>query len=172
MHNGRRGSIRLGTSIGRVFGLVVFALAGIELVAQAPAKPMSPEGAAHAQVLGTWVKGDRPAFTLGRESYEGGKWIEITYGRPLQRGRDLFGSGANYGKAVNDVGTVDRQLEGDDRPCRVAGDMCATDAEMVEQPSGIGRMLHEADRRRGISAAVQPSLAVGNQAVALDQRLL
>jgi hypothetical protein len=25
--------------------------------------------------------------------------------RPLQRGRDLFGSGANYGKAANDVGT-------------------------------------------------------------------
>ena len=34
------------------------------------------------------------------------RWIEITYGRPLQRGRDLFGSGANYGKAINDVGTA------------------------------------------------------------------
>jgi hypothetical protein len=72
---------------------------------QAPARPMSPQGAAHAQVLGTWVKGERPAFTLGRETYQGGKWIEITYGRPLQRGRDLFGSGPNYGKAANDVGT-------------------------------------------------------------------
>jgi hypothetical protein len=72
---------------------------------QAPARPMSPQGSAHAQVLGTWVKGERPAFTLGRETYQNGKWIEITYGRPLQRGRDLFGSGPNYGKAANDVGT-------------------------------------------------------------------
>jgi hypothetical protein len=76
------------------------------LMAQAPAKPMSPEGSAHVQVLGTWVKGERPAFSLGRETYQNGKWIEITYGRPLQRGRDLFGSGANYGKAANDVGTA------------------------------------------------------------------
>ena len=68
-------------------------------------RPMSPEGSAQVQVLGKWVKGDRPAFTLGREQYQGGKWIEIIYGRPLQRGRDLFGSGANYGKAANDVGT-------------------------------------------------------------------
>ena len=52
-----------------------------------------------------WVKPARPAFTLGRETYQNGKWIEITYGRPLQRGRDLFGSGADYGKAANDVGT-------------------------------------------------------------------
>ena len=71
---------------------------------QPPAKPMSPEGSAAVQVLGTWTKGPRPAFTLGRETYEGGKWIEIRYGRPLQRGRDLFGSGADYGKAANDVG--------------------------------------------------------------------
>jgi hypothetical protein len=70
-----------------------------------PARPMSPEGSVQTQVLGQWVKPARPAFTLGRESYQNGKWIEITYGRPLQRGRDLFGSGADYGKAANDVGT-------------------------------------------------------------------
>jgi hypothetical protein len=56
------------------------------------------------QVLGKWTKGERPSFALGRETYRGGKWIEITYGRPLQRGRDLFGSGENYGKAALDVG--------------------------------------------------------------------
>ncbi|HYU80717.1 MAG TPA: DUF2911 domain-containing protein [Vicinamibacterales bacterium] len=71
---------------------------------QSTERPMSPAGSAQVQVLGKWVKGDRPAFTLGRETYQGGKWIEITYGRPLQRGRDLFGSGANYGKAALDVG--------------------------------------------------------------------
>jgi hypothetical protein len=73
---------------------------------QPPARPMSPEGSAQAQVLGQWSKGERPSFAAGRENYSGGRWIEITYGRPLQRGRDLFGSGANYGKSLNDVGTA------------------------------------------------------------------
>jgi len=89
-----------------VAAVTALALVGATLSAQQPARPMSPEGSTQAQVLGTWTKGERPAFTLGRENYTGGKWIEITYGRPLQRGRDLFGSGANYGKAVNDVGSA------------------------------------------------------------------
>jgi hypothetical protein len=88
-------------------GASMFVFASALALAQAPpAKPMSPQGSAHLQVLGSWVKSERPAFSLGRESYQGGKWIEITYGRPLQRGRDLFGSGPNYGKAANDVGTA------------------------------------------------------------------
>lgn len=84
------------------------ALTAVTAAQQAPApppRPASPEGSAQTQVLGQWVKPARPAFTLGRETYQNGKWIEITYGRPLQRGRDLFGSGADYGKAANDVGT-------------------------------------------------------------------
>jgi hypothetical protein len=85
-------------------GLAALLLSSVSMLAQTPSKPMSPEGSAHVQVLGTWAKGQRPAFTLGRETYQNGKWIEITYGRPLQRGRDLFGSGPNYGKAANDVG--------------------------------------------------------------------
>jgi hypothetical protein len=33
--------------------------------------------------------------------YKGGKWLEVTYGRPIKRGRpNLFGAGADYGKAV------------------------------------------------------------------------
>ena len=88
-----------------IVGVVVaLAAAGSWAAAQTANRPASPDGAAQVQVLGTWTKGDRPAFTLGRETYTGGKWIEITYGRPLQRGRDLFGSGENYGKALNDVG--------------------------------------------------------------------
>jgi len=85
-------------------GAVVTMLGAIAVAQQPPARPMSPEGSAQGQVLGSWTKPARPAFTLGRETYEGGKWIEIKYGRPLQRGRDLFGSGADYGKAANDVG--------------------------------------------------------------------
>ena len=87
-----------------ICGVAALFVSSALVFAQAPSKPMSPEGSAHVQVLGAWVKGERPAFTLGRESYQNGKWIEITYGRPLQRGRDLFGSGPNYGKAANDVG--------------------------------------------------------------------
>ena len=85
-------------------GAVVTMLSAIAVAQQPPARPMSPEGSAQVQVLGSWTKPARPAFTLGRETYEGGKWIELKYGRPLQRGRDLFGSGADYGKAANDVG--------------------------------------------------------------------
>ena len=90
----------------RLLGLAVFTviLTALAMAQQPPARPMSPPGSAQVQVLGTWTKPAQPAFTLGRETYTGGKWIEITYGRPLQRGRDLFGSGANYGKAANDVG--------------------------------------------------------------------
>jgi hypothetical protein len=38
--------------------------------------------------------------------YQGGKWIEITYGRPIKRGRDLWGAGANYGRTLNDGAPV------------------------------------------------------------------
>src|SRR5256885_7115750 len=85
--------------------LVALTISGTLAFAQTQ-KPMSPDGVAQAQVLGTWAKGARPAFTLGRETYQNGKWIGIAYGRPLQRGRDLFGSGENYGKAALDVGTA------------------------------------------------------------------
>ena len=85
-------------------GTVALLAIGAGLLAQTGGRPMSPDGSAQAQVLGRWTKGERPAFTLGRENYQGGKWIEITFGRPLQRGRDLFGSGENYGKAALDVG--------------------------------------------------------------------
>ncbi len=56
-------------------------------------RPLSPTGTAAAQVLGKYVKPEgRGAPALGGERYEGGKWIEINYGRPLKRGRDLWGS--------------------------------------------------------------------------------
>src|SRR5436190_1284301 len=69
--------------------------------AVAQERPLSPTGTAATQVQGKWTKpAGRGAPTLGGEEYQGGKWIEITYGRPLKRGRDLFGSGADYGKAA------------------------------------------------------------------------
>lgn len=67
-----------------------------------PNRPLSPPGTASAQVLGKWVKPERQSFAMGGERYEGGRWIDITYGRPLLRSREAFtGTGADYGKATN-----------------------------------------------------------------------
>ena len=60
----------------------------------------SPAGSAATQVGGKYVKSEE-----GRV-YQGGKWIEITYSRPIKRGRDLFGSGASYGKTLYDGAPV------------------------------------------------------------------
>lgn len=51
---------------------------------QPPRRPASPPGTAAAQI----------------GSGATGKWIEITYSRPLKRGRDVWGSGADYAKKV------------------------------------------------------------------------
>jgi Protein of unknown function (DUF2911) len=66
------------------------------ILAQGGGRPASPAGTAATQVGGTYDRsGDEPV-------YKNGKWIEITYGRPIKRGRTLFaGDGEKYGKAVN-----------------------------------------------------------------------
>ena len=81
----------------------LIAVAAASTAQQPPNRPLSPPGSTQAQVLGRWVKGDRPSFAVGGERYVDGKWLEITYGRPSLRGRDVFGSGANYGKALIDL---------------------------------------------------------------------
>lgn len=60
-----------------------------------PPRPASPPGAAQTQVAGTWGKNAR-----GTDVYQNGKWIEITFGRPIMKGRDVFGSGADYAKGL------------------------------------------------------------------------
>ncbi len=63
----------------------------------APRRPASPPGTAATQVGGKWSAPDKE----GEQRYSGGKWIEITYSRPILRGRtDIFGKGADYGKKV------------------------------------------------------------------------
>jgi hypothetical protein len=70
-------------------------LVGAALLAQGQ-RPASPAGTAAAEVGGKYVNGPE-----GPE-YRGGKWIEITSGRPLRRGREPFsGIGASYGKIAN-----------------------------------------------------------------------
>jgi hypothetical protein len=77
---------------------VSFLLAGVALSTAQDRKPLSPSGTAATMVGGTWSAPDKD----GERQYSGGKWIEISYSRPILRGRtDIFGKGADYGKAVN-----------------------------------------------------------------------
>ena len=47
-----------------------------------------------------------PAGTSATQLGENGRWIEITAGRPIKRGRDLWGTGSNYGKTLNPTAPV------------------------------------------------------------------
>jgi hypothetical protein len=81
---------------------VIVLTASTLIVAQGQAnRPLSPDGIASVHVLGKWEKTERQQFTLGGERYVGGNWIDITYGRPMLRGREAFtGTGADFGKAA------------------------------------------------------------------------
>ncbi|HEX7252198.1 MAG TPA: DUF2911 domain-containing protein [Thermoanaerobaculia bacterium] len=69
----------------------------------APRRAPSPAGSAAIQVGGTWSAPNKD----GERRYENGKWIEIDYSRPILKGRTgIFGSGADYGKQVNDGASV------------------------------------------------------------------
>jgi DUF2911 family protein len=80
----------------RLIAMLVAAGAATAALSAQGGRPASPAGVAATQVLGKYdTSGAEPV-------YRNGKWLEITYGRPIKRGRDLFGgSGADYGKAVN-----------------------------------------------------------------------
>ncbi|MGH9368062.1 MAG: DUF2911 domain-containing protein [Thermoanaerobaculia bacterium] len=84
--------------VGRKFWISSLALlvcAGTALAQER--RPLSPPGTASVMVGGTWSAPDKD----GERRYENGKWIEVTYARPMLRGRaDIFGKGAEYGKAV------------------------------------------------------------------------
>ena len=56
----------------------------------------SPPGTSAAEVSGHYDE---------RDAYVGGKWIELRYGRPIKRGRDLFGP-PDFAEALNDGAPV------------------------------------------------------------------
>ena len=75
-----------------LFGILTLTLSG--LLAAQSTRIASPVGTASTEIRGKYNTAAEPV-------YEGGKWIDVTYGRPIKRGRDLWGSGANYGVMLN-----------------------------------------------------------------------
>ena len=57
-------------------------------------RPASPVGSSATEVGGKFSE---------REGYVGGKWIEVQYGRPIRRGRNLFGP-ADYAECAGGAG--------------------------------------------------------------------
>jgi hypothetical protein len=88
-----------------LFVAVLVVLLGPPAVAQSVPGvklPPSPTGQAAIQLGGTWEK-----TAEGGQRYRDGKWVVVDYGRPILRGRkNIFGSGADYGKQVLDGGAV------------------------------------------------------------------
>ena len=77
-----------------VLSAVIVTIVGALALAQGQRLP-SPPGTAAAEVGGKYVT------TPDGPVYQGGKWIEVSYGRPIKRLRqNLFGTGADYGKAL------------------------------------------------------------------------
>ena len=80
----------------RLIGTTAAACAMSAVLLAQGGRPASPAGTAATEIGGKYdPKAAEP-------TYVGGKWIEITYGRPIKRGREVFGgTGANYGKVAN-----------------------------------------------------------------------
>lgn len=77
-----------------IVGVALLLCTSVLLSAQE--RPLSPPGTATAIVGGEWVKD-----AGGAPVYQGARWIEVTYSRPMLRQRtNIFGTGADYGIAI------------------------------------------------------------------------
>jgi hypothetical protein len=76
-------------------------MVGSVMIAAVYAQPhiASPAGVASTEIGGKYNNAAEP-------EYIGGKWIEITYGRPIKRGRDLWGSERDYGQMLSNGAPV------------------------------------------------------------------
>lgn len=74
---------------GRTLAFLALTLALANTLDAQQERPASPRGEASTQIGGSFNEQGR---------YEGGSWIVVDYGRPITRGRDVFGSGAEYGQ--------------------------------------------------------------------------
>lgn len=75
---------------------IVMSLTGTAAVLAQSRHIASPPGESATEVLGRHDE---------REGYVGGKWLEIRYGRPIKRGRNLFG-GEDFADALSDGAPV------------------------------------------------------------------
>ena len=78
----------------KLIALTVTALVACTTLVEAQRRITSPDGHAATEIRGHYEGAEDPV-------YVGGKWIEISYGRPIKRGRDLWGSGPTYGRFLN-----------------------------------------------------------------------
>ena len=79
-----------------LIGFAVVVLAGGAMARAQNRRVASPPGASATQIGGTYDV---------RTGYVDGKWLEVRYGRPIKRGRDLFGT-ADYVDFLNDGAPV------------------------------------------------------------------
>ena len=79
----------------KVFVLFVACILFVS-VGNAQERMLSPRGQASTQVAGSWNADGK---------YQGGKWIDVFYGRPIKRGRDLFGP-PDWAAMLNDGADV------------------------------------------------------------------
>lgn len=96
--SGRENRVSLNSMVmrsARVAGLGLV-MAAAAVVGAQTGRVASPAGASATEV------GGRHDERLG---YVGGKWLEIRYGRPIKRGRNLFGLD-DYADALNDGAPV------------------------------------------------------------------
>lgn len=78
----------------KLTALTLAALVACTTLVDAQRRITSPDGHAATEIRGHYEGAEDPV-------YVGGKWIEISYGRPIKRGRDLWGSGPTYGRFLN-----------------------------------------------------------------------
>lgn len=80
--------------------ILLIAIVGVAVMTAAPRaqarRPASPAGSSATEMGGKYDE---------RRGYIGGRWIEIKYGRPIKRNRDLFGP-PDFADALNDAAPV------------------------------------------------------------------
>lgn len=81
---------------GALVAILVNVLATGDVTFTQGRRPASPPGSSATEVGGRHDE---------RRGYVEGRWIEITYGRPIKRGRDLFGP-PDFADALNDGAPV------------------------------------------------------------------
>jgi hypothetical protein len=85
----------------RTLAIAAVLMATTVLLAAQGNRAPSPAGSSATQVAGQWTK-SKNAQGREVERYENGKWVEITYSRPILKERkNIFGTGADYGKGLN-----------------------------------------------------------------------